>query len=118
MIRRPNGAGQTGGARSEAGNGLFWVFIFASLLGFLFLTFTHGSRSNMAWLKDEEGRATVVASATCTTETAAAVKRLESRGCGSSISYATDGSNTLPGAPTDGSCSIYHPNGGGIRYCP
>ena len=33
------------------------------------------------------------------------------------ISSALDGSNTSPGAPQDGSCSVYHINGGGVKPC-
>ena len=33
------------------------------------------------------------------------------------ISSLADGSNPNPNAPTDGSCSLYHPNGGGVKAC-
>lgn len=33
------------------------------------------------------------------------------------ISMNPDGSNSVTGAPSDGSCSIFHPNGGGAKLC-
>lgn len=68
-------------------------------------------------IMSEKNKATMTASADCSNAVGLATKRLNARGCGSLISAATDGSNTNPGAPTDGSCSIYHPNGGGVKGC-
>ena len=54
----------------------------------------------------------------CTNAINAAQRRLQGRGCGSMISSLSDGSNLNPDAPQDGSCSIFHVNGGGVsRYC-
>lgn len=51
----------------------------------------------------------------CMNAISMATKRLEAKGCGSFISSEADGSNSDPNAPADGSCAIYHPNGGGVK---
>lgn len=103
---------------SEQGSAILYLFVLVALFGFLAYIFAYGSRGNIAMLTSEQTKATVTTTTQCANNLAMATKRLEARGCGAMISSATDGSNSNPGAPTDGSCSIYHPNGGGITYCP
>lgn len=71
----------------------------------------------MAWIESEKSNATATQDLDCANATDMALRRLRTRGCGSLISYAADGSNAKPGAPSDGSCSLYHPNGGGVKIC-
>lgn len=68
-------------------------------------------------LEGERDEASATATQDCTNTVNLAVKRLELRGCGNMISYLADGSNTNTNAPTDGSCSVFHPNGGGAKAC-
>lgn len=101
----------------QRGSAILYIFVFVALFAFLAYIFSYGTRGNLGWFQDEQSRAATTAAQQCSNNMTMATKRLEARGCGTLISTATDGSNSNPGAPTDGSCSIYHPNGGGIRPC-
>ncbi len=68
-------------------------------------------------MTDESEKAKQTASADCTNAINMAIKRLKMRGCGNLISYRHDGVNNNTGAPIDGSCSVYHVNGGGVKNC-
>lgn len=87
------------------------------LLGALYYAFTQSTRANLGLIEAERDDAAQIASTDCQTAIAAATRRLQLRGCGTLISSAPDGSNANIGAPTDGSCSIYHVNGGGVKNC-
>lgn len=102
---------------SQTGSMILLLFVCVALFGALAYAVTQGSRSSVEWLKTEEIKSAATGTADCSNTVNLAFKRLELRGCGSLISALPDGSNTIPGAPTDGSCSIYHPNGGGARNC-
>lgn len=102
---------------SERGSAILFLFIAVALFGALAFAFTHGSRSSVTMLQGVQSDATGTATQDCTNTVNLAVKRLELRGCGNKISYLADGSNTNTDAPTDGSCSVFHPNGGGVKAC-
>lgn len=53
----------------------------------------------------------------CAIAIARAEVRFNQRGCAGLISYAAEGSNSISGAPTDGSCSIFHSSSGGVNPC-
>lgn len=91
------------------------LFIAVALFGMLAFAFLQGSRTGTSWLTNERDKASATESQDCTNALNMAMKRLEARGCGDLISSEADGSNPNPNAPTDGSCSIYHTNGGGIK---
>ncbi len=102
---------------TEYGGAIFILFIVVALFGMLTYAFTNSTKTSIGWFEDERGTASQISSADCQLAVASAVKRLELRGCGTMISNNADGSNTNPNAPTDGSCSIYHVNGGGVKAC-
>lgn len=102
---------------SQRGSAIIMIFIAVALFGMLAYAFSQGSRTSMGWIEAEKGKATATQDTDCTNATVMALKRLQIKGCGSLVSYAADGSNIKSGAPSDGSCSLYHPNGGGIKVC-
>jgi hypothetical protein len=102
---------------SQRGSAIMILFIAVALFGLLAYAFMQGTRTSTGWLKTEADKAAVVTSEDCANSIDMAMKRLKSRGCAAAISTAPDGSNVLPGAPTDGSCSVYHVNGGGVKPC-
>ncbi len=102
---------------SERGSALLFLFIAMALLGALSFMFLHGSRNSVSMLEAEQSDAAATATQDCTNIVNMAVKRLEMRGCGNKVSYLADGTNANAGAPSDGSCSVFHPNGGGAKAC-
>jgi len=101
-----------------SGSVILIILITVSLFAALTYAFLQNTNTNIAWLEKEKDSAAVIGAEDCSNNVLAATKRLEARGCEGLISSATDGSNANVGAPSDGSCSIYHPNGGGIKPCP
>lgn len=91
------------------------IFIAIALLAALSYAFMQGSRGGLSMIENEQDSAAATGAQDCTNTINMAVKRLELRGCGATISHAEDGSNSNPGAPSNGSCSVYHPNGGGVK---
>lgn len=103
---------------TQRGNAVLIILIAIALFAALSWAFTRDTSSNIGWVKTEANKAAQTASADCQRTIASAMKRLQFRpGCNGIISSEEDGSNTNPGAPDDGSCSIYHPNGGGVTSC-
>lgn len=103
--------------KSQNGSAILIILITLALFAALSYAFFQNSRGNMGWLMSEKSKAETTNQQQCTNLLNAASKRLESRGCSGRISFEKDGANTYAGAPSDGSCSIYHPNGGGIKPC-
>lgn len=101
----------------QQGSAIFIILLAIFLLGALYYAFTQSTRANLGLIEAERDDAAQIASTDCQTAIAAATKRLQLRGCGTLVSSAPDGSNANIGAPTDGSCSIYHINGGGVKNC-
>lgn len=102
---------------SERGSAIIMLFVAVALFGLVAFAFLQGSRGNLNMITSEASKAEGYKTQDCANTTNMAVKRLEARGCTGMISYREDGSNTIAGAPTDGSCSVYHPNGGGVKAC-
>jgi hypothetical protein len=93
------------------------LFIAVALFGMLAYAFSQNSRTSMTWIETEKQNAAVIGGQDCANAMDMALKRLEARGCGNLVSYRLDGTNGNDGAPKDGSCSLYHPNGGGLKNC-
>lgn len=104
-------------AHAQSGSAIIMLFVLVALFGMLAFAFMQGTRSNISWVGTEKNKAAAIAMQDCTNALTAAVNRLQLRGCGDLLSYKRDGANTNPGAPDDGSCSVYHPAGGGIKAC-
>lgn len=100
--------------KKTAGSILFWLFASLFLFGALAYAFMQGTRSNLSLISGEQQKAQLTTAADCANSIKAATMRLKTRGCGIMISDKADGSNPNTGAPTDGSCSIFHSNGGGV----
>lgn len=112
------GHGRIGTMRhAERGSAIMMLFIMVALFGLLSFAFLRGTDGSTSWLQKEQSSAAATGDQDCATASSMAVKRLQLRGCGDKISYNADGSNNKVGAPTDGSCSIFHTNGGGVKYC-
>lgn len=115
-LEPPRRTGYNLGMRSsERGSAIIMLFVAVALFAALAYAFMHGTRSGIAMFEGEEDKAMVTASQDCTNAINIAMKRLQARGCGDFISSESDGSNADPNAPSDGSCAIYHPNGGGVK---
>lgn len=94
------------------------LFVAVALFGLLAYALLQGSQGNMNMITNEAGKAAASQAQDCSNAVNMATRRLEARGCTGMISLNPDGSNSaVAGAPTDGSCSVYHPNGGGAKFC-
>ncbi len=93
------------------------LFVAVALFGLISYVFLQNTRGNIGMIGSEAAKASGYQSADCANAVNMAMKRLNARGCTGMISLEADGSNPAPGAPTDGSCSIYHSNGGGAKPC-
>ncbi len=103
--------------RKDNGSAIIFLFIALALFAALGYAFLQGTRSSTSMITSEISKANATKMQDCTNTVNTAVKRLTLRGCGSYISYNADGTNDIAGAPSDGSCSIYHVNGGGMTNC-
>lgn len=101
---------------AERGAGLLWLFVAVALFGLLGYAFLNNSRVGLSWILDEQSKTAAAIGQDCSNSLDMAAKRLEARGCTGVVSYNVDGT-PAPGGPADGSCSIYHPNGGGAKAC-
>ena len=102
---------------SERGSAIILLFVMVALFGLISYAFLQNSRGGMNWIKGEQSKAETTNSQDCSNAVNMAARRLDARGCSGLISYHGDGTNEIPGAPTDGSCSIFHANGGGVKKC-
>ena len=102
---------------SQRGSAIIMLLIAVALFAMVTYAFLQGSRGNVGMMTSEAAKVSGYTSQDCTNSVNMGMKRLKARGCGTMISMNADGSNSSPGAPSDGSCSLYHPNGGGARPC-
>jgi len=102
---------------SQKGSAIIMLLIAVALFAMVTYAFLQGSRGNVGMMTSEAAKVSGYTSQDCTNSVNMGMKRLKARGCGTMISMNADGSNSSPGAPSDGSCSLYHPNGGGARPC-
>jgi hypothetical protein len=101
----------------ERGSAIIMLFIAVALFAALAYAFMQGSKGSTALVTNEAAKASATASQDCTNIVNMAIKRLELKGCANKVSFNGDGTNDQVGAPADGSCSIFHPNGGGVKAC-
>lgn len=100
---------------SERGSAIIMLFVAVALFGLVAFAFLQGSRGNLNMITNEAGKAASYQGQDCQNSVDMAVKRLTARGC-ETISYNNDGSD-VNGVMGDGSCSVFHPNGGGAKPC-
>ncbi|PZQ46739.1 MAG: hypothetical protein DI551_04615 [Micavibrio aeruginosavorus] len=101
---------------SQRGSAIWMLFIAVALFGLISYVFLQNSRGNTSTITGVASEAQGYQSQDCTNAINMAVKRLQSRGC-ANVSYNNDGSDDNEGAPKDGSCAVFHPNGGGAKPC-
>ncbi len=92
------------------------LFVAVALFGLLAFAFMQGSRSNVSWLGTEQQKAADYSSQDCTNAINMATKRLTARGC-TAAEISADETGAVGAGPADGSCAIYHVNGGSVKPC-
>lgn len=103
--------------RRQSGSVIIMLFILLSLIGIMSYAFLSNSGTNIHWVTNEKTKADAIGADQCANNIAMAAKQLRARGCSAGmISYNPSGT-PMPGAPTDGSCSIFHTQGGRLRPC-
>lgn len=101
----------------QQGSAICFLFLAVALFGALSYAFLNGSRNNLSVITNEATKTAAYEAQDCSNSISLAQKRLQARGCGDLASLHYDGSNPHKGAPTDGSCSVFHPAGGGVKPC-
>ncbi len=101
-----------------AGSAIVILFVAVILFAALSWAWMQNSRGGAAWVLNEQSKAATTASTSCQNQIDAGLRRLAARGCGSFTSYSETGALLgTAGEPSDGSCALYHPNGGGVKPC-
>ncbi len=103
--------------QNQRGSALIMLFIALALFGVLAFAFMQGSRSNLTMMTTEKQKAVATQFQDCENTVQLTMKRLIAKGCRADlISTNPDGSAVVGGA-ADGSCSLFHNNGGTLRAC-
>lgn len=111
----------------QSGNVLFWILIFVALFAALSYTMSQGTRSGGQDISREQAALSATEILDYITALRRAVQELQINGCSDAeIDFGNDiyeryndtkiepiGGNT--NAPTDGSCGVFHRNGGGLN---
>lgn len=107
-------------SKSESGNVIVMIFIAIALLGALTFAFTGSNRTSTALLTGTQLEAYASQMISYGSDVQQAVKRLTLRGCSDTeISFENPVSNlnyTNASAPSDDSCNVFSPKGGGLVY--
>jgi len=106
---------------SEQGGIIVWIMVMVALFAALSYAVSQGSRSGTQSISSEQANL----AATEILDYAAAVRRvvqeLQINGCADTeISFQANGNSGYvnPNAPSDNSCHVFHPSGGGINASP
>jgi hypothetical protein len=105
--------------KSQNGNVLFYILIAVALIAALSYAVSQSSRGGGDAISDQKVALFSGEMIDYGNVLANAVGQLRLRGCQiTQISFQNDvdASYTNAGAPADGSCSIFHPNGGGVNF--
>lgn len=102
---------------SQRGSAILMILIGIVLFAALGYAFMRNTTGSTAMMTNEAAKAAATELASCANAVQMATKRLQLRGCGTYLSLDPDGTNIIPGAPADGSCSVFHVNGGGVNQC-
>jgi len=107
------------GNQAEAGNVLIWILIFIVLMAALSFTVSQGSRTSVSGITDEQAKLTATEILDYAGNVKRVVQELQINGCANteiSFENAIVSGYSNPNAPSDNSCHVFHPNGGGLRY--
>lgn len=99
---------------TERGGAIMFLFIAVALFGALGYAFLQGSRTSTTMITSEADKAATYKSQDCTNAVNMAGKRLQARGC-QIAQISSDATGAVGSGPADGSCAVYHPNGGGVK---
>lgn len=97
----------------EQGSMILWLFVAVALFGALSWAMMGNGRGSLSVIDGEKTKAAEIAQRDCGNTVAMALKRLTARGC-ERVSYRMDGAST---DTPDGTCSLYHPQGGAVGKC-
>lgn len=97
----------------QRGSALLFLFVAIALFGALSWAMLGNSRGSLSLIEAEIPKTDATAQGDCANAVNLGLKRLTARGC-PSISLRLDGAST---DTPDGSCSVYTPNGGGVKAC-
>lgn len=101
----------------QSGNAVVFLLLAIALFAALAYSFMRGSQTGTGNFEKQQGSLNSSEYKACLNAVEMADVRLQQRGCAGLVSRSPDGSNSKPGAPTDGSCSIFHANGGKLTPC-
>lgn len=114
-------------ASNEAGSVLIWILVMVGLFAGLSYAVNQGSRGGASQISEEQARLAAAEILDYSRLVKDSVRLLQINGCdeteidhGNTVYKQEDGSDNYPpgtntNAPADGSCGIFHVNGGGIR---
>jgi hypothetical protein len=103
--------------RHQSGNAVIFILLGIALFAALTYSFDKSMRGGTGTFDKQKGSLTATEYKACVSAVEMADVRLQQRGCAGLVSREVDGSNPISGAPTDGSCSLFHPNGGNVKPC-
>jgi hypothetical protein len=103
----------------EAGSILLWILVAVALFGALSYTMSKGNRAGVSNVGKEQASLAVSEMLENAQAIRRVVQQLQINGCDEteiSFENTTTSGYTNPNAPTDESCHVFRPNGGGMRY--
>ena len=106
-------------SRQEAGSILLWILVAVALFGALSYTMSKGNRAGVTNVSKEQAALAISEILDNATAVRRVVQELQINGCDETeISF--EASNTSgyanSNSPSDESCHVFSPNGGGLRY--
>lgn len=104
---------------SEAGGIIIWIMIMVALFAALSYAVSQGSRSGTQSISSEQASLAATEILDYATAVKRVVQELQINGCSDTeISFENNvvSGYTNPNSPSDNSCHIFHPNGGGLQY--
>lgn len=105
--------------KGECGSAIFWIFIMIALFGALTYAMSRGTRTGESSLNSEKNRLYVTEIQEYARAVREAVHQLKINGCSDTkISFQNSkvSGYTNGGAPSDKSCHVFEPDGGGLMY--
>lgn len=104
---------------SQTGSAIIWILIAVTLFAAIGVVMMRGTIGSTSTVSDEQAKIYAQQVIAYGNDIKAAIKRLQLRGCADTeISFQNDidANYTNNNAPTDKSCHVFHPNGGGLSF--